>query len=86
MARPVVIPQPQSVRWLDGPFVLSAETRIVVGDDAAAEDLYAARDLNEEVRARTGRTLLVVKASAVSDPRDVIVLGEPALNLSLIHI
>jgi len=60
--------------------VLSAETRIVVGDDAATEDFYAARDLNEEVRARTGRTLPVVKASTVGEPQNVIVLGEPALN------
>jgi len=78
--RPVIIPQPQSLRWLPGSFSLSDQTRIVVGDDAAAEDLYAARDLNEEFRALTGRTLPVVRAAAVAEPRDVIVLGEPALN------
>ncbi|MBI3975346.1 MAG: beta-N-acetylhexosaminidase [Armatimonadetes bacterium] len=78
--RPVVIPQPQSLRWLDGAFALADQTRIVVGDEAAPEDLYAARDLNEEIRARTGRALPVVKAAAVSEPRDVIVVGEPGLN------
>ncbi|HEV8338480.1 MAG TPA: beta-N-acetylhexosaminidase [bacterium] len=77
---PVVIPQPQYLRWLDGAFAIGEGTRIVVGDDAAPEDLYAARDLNEELRARIGRTLPVVKAAAVSEPRDVIVLGEPGLN------
>ncbi len=78
--RPVVIPQPQSLRWLDGSFALTDQTRIVVGDEAAPEDLYAARDLNEEIRTRTGRTLPVVKAGTVSEARDVIVVGEPALN------
>lgn len=78
--RPVIIPQPQSLQWLPGSFPLTDQTRIVVGDEAAAEDLYAARDMNEELRALTGRTLPVVRAAAVAEPRDVIVLGEPALN------
>lgn len=78
--RPVLIPQPRAVRWFDRPFLLTAETRIVVGDEAAPEDLYAARDLNREVEARTGRPLPVVRAGQVTEPRNVIVLGEPGLN------
>ncbi|MGH2628072.1 MAG: glycoside hydrolase family 20 zincin-like fold domain-containing protein, partial [Anaerolineales bacterium] len=78
--RPVVIPQPRSLTWLSRTFTLTDQTRIVVGDEAAPEDLYAARDLNEEIRAQTGRTLPVVKAAAITEPREVIVLGEPAVN------
>jgi len=78
--RPVIIPTPQSLRWLPDTFVLTEQTRIVVGDEAAAEDLFAARDLNEEIRAATGRALPVVRAGAITELRDVIVLGEPALN------
>ncbi len=78
--RPVVIPQPQSLRWLEGAFPLTDRTRIVVGDEAAPEDLFAARDLNEEIRARTGRTLPVVKAATIGEAREIIVVGEPGLN------
>ncbi len=78
--RPIIIPQPRTLTYLDRAFALTDQTRIVVGDEAAAEDLYAARDLNEEIRARTGRSLPVVKAGAVTEARDVIVLGEPAVN------
>lgn len=77
---PQILPQPQSLRWLPAAFALSDRTRIVVGDDAAAEDLYAARDLNAELRALTGRALPVVRAAEVAEARDVIVLGEPAVN------
>ncbi len=77
---PAILPTPQSLRWLSGNFVLSEQTRIVVGDDAAAEDLYAARDLNEEIQAAIGRTLPVVRAADVREPRDIIAFGEPALN------
>jgi hypothetical protein len=78
--RPHIIPQPQSLRWLPALFPLTDRTRIVVGDDVTAEDLYAARDLNADLRALTGRTLPVVRAAEVAQGRDVIVLGEPALN------
>ncbi|MDQ7848741.1 MAG: beta-N-acetylhexosaminidase [Armatimonadota bacterium] len=77
---PQILPRPQSLLWLPPAFPLSDRTRIVVGDEAAAEDLYAARDLNAELRTLTGRALPVVRAAEVGEARDIIVLGEPALN------
>lgn len=80
-----IIPVPKSARWLDGRFEITNSTRIVVGDAAEHEDLYAARELNEEIAAWGARPLEVVRAAAVAlvpseTPRDVIVIGEPALN------
>ncbi|HET8678686.1 MAG TPA: beta-N-acetylhexosaminidase [bacterium] len=80
-----IIPAPKSARWLDGRFEITASTRIIVGDAAEPEDLYAARELNEEIAAWGARPLEVVRVSAAGAPpgeapRDVILIGEPALN------
>jgi hyaluronoglucosaminidase len=81
-----IIPQPKSVRWLDGTFDVTPATRIVVADGAQPEDLYAARELNEEVTAWGWRPLEVVRASSLEasaagapiDLRGLIVIGEPS--------
>lgn len=80
-----IIPAPKSARWQDGRFEITTSTRIIVGDAVEPEDLYAARELNEEIAAWGARPLEVVRAAAVSlppgeAPRDVILIGEPALN------
>jgi len=81
---PRIVPAPKSLRWLSGQFELTPATRIVVGDAAEPEDLYAARELNEELAAWGSPPLEVVRASAVSRagevPDNAIVLGEAALN------
>ncbi|MBI3997786.1 MAG: beta-N-acetylhexosaminidase [Armatimonadetes bacterium] len=78
-----IIPQPKTVRWLDRPFEFAAGARIVVGDAAQPEDLYAVRELNEELIAWGSPPLEVVEASAVAGdlPQGGLVLiGEAALN------
>lgn len=60
---PRIIPQPKALRWLDGAFEITPATRIVVGDDAEPEDLYAARELNEEIAAWGAAPLPIVRAS-----------------------
>ena len=76
-----IIPQPKTVRWLDTSFEITSSTRIVVGDGAQPEDLYAARELNEEVVAWGRPPLAVVRASTVpAGTTNLILVGEPALN------
>ena len=90
-----IIPLPKLVRWLDAAFEITPATRIVVGDAAGPEDLYAARELNEEIAAWGAPPLAVVRAPATGagdparpggglgsagGPGGVILLGEPALN------
>ncbi len=73
-------PVPRQVRWGRGQVVLPPGTPIVVGDDAAPEDLFAARELNEELSARFGITLPVVRASQAGAAAVFIAVGEPWLN------
>ncbi|MBI4279341.1 MAG: hypothetical protein HY660_12880 [Armatimonadetes bacterium] len=75
-----ILPLPKQVAWLPQPFLITPQTIIVVGDSAAAEDLYAARDLNEELTERFGGPRPVRRAREVSSPRGHILIGEPALN------
>ncbi len=75
-----LLPVPKELTWGRGSFVVSPTTTIVVGDRARAEDLYAARSLNEEFKARFGLILRVVRAAQVSTPTGHIVIGEPLLN------
>jgi hypothetical protein len=84
-----IIPQPKSLRWLDGSFEITPATKIVVGATAQPEDLYAARDLNEELAAWGARPLEVVRSPedpaghpipAGAIPSSAIIIGEPALN------
>lgn len=76
-----IIPQPKVLRWYEPAFEITAATRIVVGDRAQAEDLYAARDLNEELAGWGRPPLDVVRASTVAaGATNVILIGEPLLN------
>ncbi len=65
---------PKEVSWGAGTFEITPSTRIVVGDRTTGEDLYAARELNEELRARFGATLRVLKAGKVGATDGQIVL------------
>lgn len=75
-----IIPQPKSLRWLSGSFEIAPSTRIVVGEAAQPEDLYAARELNDELAAWGARPLEVVRASEGAVLAGAIVIGEPSLN------
>lgn len=61
-----VLPRPKALRWLDGAFEITPVAQIVVADDALPEDLYAARELNEEVAAWGWPTLPVIRVSALA--------------------
>src|SRR2546427_1178008 len=78
-----LLPVPKQARWGDGEFSITPATRIIVGDDAGAEDLFAARELNDELRARYRTELDVVREREVGDPAGYIVIGEPTSNAVL---
>jgi hypothetical protein len=77
-----ILPQPKAITWLGGTFVVAPGAQIVVADDAVPEDLYATRELNEEVAAWGQPALPVVRASSLADTAEasggLIVVGEPA--------
>ncbi len=75
-----IIPQPKSLRWIGRGFEIGPATRIIVGDGAGPEDLYAAREINEELAAWGAPPLPVVRVSEAAGPAGAIVLGEPWLN------
>jgi len=75
-----LLPVPKELTWGRGVFLVTPTTKIVVGDQAGEEDLFASQALNEEFHARFGRTLPVVHASSVPDPAGAIVIGEPTTN------
>ncbi len=75
-----LLPVPKDVQWGSGEFAITPSTRIIVGSEAADEDLFAARELNEALRERTGTALDVVRAREIADPTGHIVLGERGSN------
>ncbi len=77
-----LLPLPKEVTWGRGTFALAPSTKIVVGEQARDEDLYAARALNEELQARFGTTLEIVRAKASINGGGQIVIGEPTINLA----
>src|SRR2546428_10888326 len=78
-----LLPVPKQARWGDGEFSITPVTRIIVSDDAGADDLFAARELNDELRARYRTELDVVREREVADPAGHIVIGEPTSNAVL---
>src|SRR3989449_6538257 len=78
-----LLPAPKQARGGDGEFSIPPATRIIVGDDAGAEDLFAAGELNDELRARYRTELHVVREREVADPAGHIVIGEPTSNALL---
>lgn len=81
-----IIPEPQEVhnRRSKEPFRVTPDTRIVVDDDAAEADLWAADEINTAIEQLSGKRLDVVRSFAVGDDpervADVIVIGESARN------
>src|SRR2546422_823291 len=65
-----LLPVPKQVLWGSGEFSITPSTRIVVGNSATDEDLFAARELNEELRARYGVELDVVRVVTIRDKPD----------------
>jgi hypothetical protein len=73
---PLLIPRPKKVAGLQNPpFVLNANTRIVVADRAIPEDQRAATLLKREILARVGLNLPVVKASEAPVANIIILSG-----------
>ena len=78
-----VLPVPKEVRAGTGTFAVTSSTRIVIADGAVDEDLSAARELTEELRALSGPALRVARAGEVSDPTGHILIGEPGTHALL---
>lgn len=72
-----LLPAPKEVRAGTGTFTVTSSTRIVVADEATDEDLFAARELTEELRALSGPALRVTREGEVADPAGHILIGEP---------
>lgn len=75
-----LLPAPKEAAWGQGAFTLNARAgRIVLGASAGDEDLFAARELTEELRALGGPALRVVREGDVSGGAvGHILIGEPA--------
>jgi hexosaminidase len=78
-----LLPAPKEIRPGPGRFTLTPSTRIVVAGSATDQDLFAARELTEELRALSGPALRVVRAGEVVDPSGQILIGEPAAHALL---
>jgi len=75
-----LLPVPKEVAWGDGAFTLRPSTRVVLADGAAGEDLFAARELMEALRALGGPALTAVREREVSGAAGHILVGEPAAH------
>ena len=74
-----LLPAPREAALGRGAFRLDARTtRIVLADGATDEDLYAARELTEELRALGGPALRVAREREVSGPSGHILIGQRA--------
>jgi len=73
-----LLPVPKEGAFGGGAFLVSPATAIVVADDAADEEMFAARELNEELRAVGAPALRVVREREVSAPDGHILIGQGA--------
>ncbi|NOZ20894.1 MAG: family 20 glycosylhydrolase [Planctomycetes bacterium] len=76
----VVVPQPQRMERLDGEFVVTDQTWIVVGDSATDVDRRAAELLAEELRDYHRTTVPVIGHSQAKEGDGLIVLGRSDIN------
>ncbi|MDQ7843344.1 MAG: beta-N-acetylhexosaminidase [Armatimonadota bacterium] len=78
-----LLPVPKEATIGRGSFALSSATRIVVADGATDEDLFAARELNEELRAMGAPALQVVREREVSGPDGHVLIGQNSAHALL---
>ncbi|MBC8102098.1 MAG: beta-N-acetylhexosaminidase [Cytophagales bacterium] len=77
----LVIPRPKKLReGQSEPFALTAETRIVVADNAPPGDLKGAVVLQREIKERFGLDLTRITASAAATPTAAILIGGATTN------
>ena len=69
-----LLPQPKELTPLDGAFRLNADTLLIIPAQAGDDALFAARQLQDEVRQATRMTLPIVKAYAPPRSENVILL------------
>jgi len=75
---PVVIPQPKTMTLTKTRLPLNRRTRLVVADDATAQEQEAARTVQRELNTRFGlANLAIVRAAAIRQPENVLIFGEP---------
>ena len=63
---PLLIPQPHSFAWSSGSFGVHGETTIVLGTQAGAATLFAARDLQSAIDDVAGLRLAIVKSASTN--------------------
>lgn len=74
-----VIPQPKAMTLTGERLGVNTQTRLVVADDAAAQDKEAAIAVRQELSNQFGlHGLRIVRAATVGVPRNVLVFGEPS--------
>ncbi len=72
---PVVFPLPQEIQLTATPFVITADTRILVPTAASAHDLLLARELAAELSDRFGAAVPIERADKIPAGGHVIVMG-----------
>jgi hypothetical protein len=70
-----ILPQPKTIEWTTTAFAITADVEIVVARDLDPEDLFAVRELNEELAA-WGRPPLIVRPAGPDTGRRSILIGE----------
>ena len=70
-----VVPQPQQITRLDGEWTVTARTMIVVGEEATADERFAAAQLSSEIRAAGGPQPAIAATNAVG--------GGPTIRLAI---
>lgn len=74
-AAPAIFPLPQEIELTATPFVVSADTRILVPEHGSAHDWFLARELAAELADRFGTAVPIATADAVPAGGHVIVMG-----------
>lgn len=72
---PIIFPLPQEIETLSAHFPLDESVRIVLPEQASANDLFLARSLMAELSDRFGLALKLERASRLPDGKRVILMG-----------
>jgi len=73
-AKPVIIPEPREVKYLDGSFTITPKTRILIAKSDDPMDRRPAEEIDEEIQRVAGFTLPIVESAA--DQKNCIIVGE----------
>jgi hypothetical protein len=71
---PMLIPQPRHFAWSAGSFGFNTDTTLVLGAQASAATIFAARDLQTALAAVSGLKLSIVRTASLPSRRNTILL------------